>query len=80
MLANTSGFGNDSDSFSPMFGHAKDHARILNLARSEIERTADQNLSVISMNMIQILASAFLEHAKVFDALLDGKLTIQERK
>jgi hemerythrin len=77
-LATLSGFGNTSDSFSPMFGHAKDHARILNLARAELERTtAPQSSSAVSLETIQVLAAAFFEHANVFDSLLEGNLSSQ---
>jgi hypothetical protein len=79
-LANLSGFGNTRDSFSPMFGHAKDHERILNLARAELEHTAYQPSGTISLGKIQVLAAAFLEHANVFDSLLEGNLSSQEVK
>lgn len=72
-LAIASGFGNITDAFSPMASHAKDHARILTLTRAELERTV-QNHSDINIRVIQTVAAAFLEHAKVFDSLLEGKL------
>lgn len=72
-LASTSGFGTVSDSFSPMFSHAKDHARILQLARAELERTA-KNPSDVNVGVARMIAASFLEHAKVFDSLLEGNL------
>jgi len=76
-LALESGFGSVTESLSPMFGHAKDHARILNLARSELERTAQYpDSSDVNVGVVQTLASSFLEHAKNFDSLLEGKLQV----
>lgn len=72
-LALASGFGSITDGFSPMFSHAKDHSRILILTRAALERT-DHNPSDINIDVIQTLAYAFLEHTKVFDSLLEGKL------
>ena len=76
LLAKDSGFGDVNDSFSPMYSHAKDHERILNSIRAQLGDTCcTQQLSdTIDMNTIYSVASAFLDHAKTFDVLLEGKL------
>jgi hypothetical protein len=67
------GFGSVNDTMSPMFSHAKDHARILGLVRAELERTLTDS-SAVDLKVIETVAQSFLEHAKTFDSLLEEKL------
>ena len=76
MLALTSGFGSVTDEFSPMCSHSRDHSHILALTRAALDSTVRHNPSNIDIGVIQTIASAFLEHAKNFDSLLEGKLSL----
>lgn len=72
-LAQVSGFGDSKDEFLPMHGHSKDHERILNLIRTKTN-VFTQEHSDVNMSIIRNVASAFLDHARNFDTLFEGKL------
>jgi hemerythrin len=75
ILASKSGFGSSTDAMSPMYSHAKDHERILQLARDELDRTATaKDLSTVSIDVVRLVGASFIKHATLFDSLLEGKL------
>ena len=74
-LMRDSGFGESHDAgFSAMESHAKDHAAICDAAtRAMKEADVDGIVPKVS---VRALCARIVEHAEMYDALYEGRLTV----
>lgn len=89
LLLKETGFGGSENSggsnsdFSAIGSHVKDHKRIISLADDALSKlqgvcaASDALGGTVPKNVASDLIRAFLEHANMYDALYEGKLTAQ---
>ena len=74
-LMRDSGFGESHDAgFSAMESHAKDHAAICDAATHAMKE-ADVD-GIVQKASVRALCARIVEHAEMYDALYEGRLTV----
>jgi Hemerythrin HHE cation binding domain len=84
----SSGQGSSGTTFSAEDSHFADHARILSLGRSEVERVLSRDEEClegacgprrVNPNVVKALARSFVEHAETFDSLYSDHIPRQAK-